>query len=128
MLNQQTIEKLHALKLPGMAEAFKDQLPQPDIQRLSFDERFGLIVDRQWDWKENHRLQRYLKEAKLKLNACVEDIDYQTPRGIQKEETSWKSLKTDTETHRPSSPVSCRSRTGMSILGILLSPMPSSTA
>ena len=82
MLNQQTIEKLHALKLPGMAEALKDQLPQPDIQRLSFEERFGLIVDRQWAWKEDHRLHRYLKEAKLKLDACVEDIDYKTPRGI----------------------------------------------
>lgn len=82
MLNQQTIEKLHALKLPGMAEALKDQLQQPDIQRLSFEERFGLIVDRQWAWKEEHRLHRYLKEAKLKLDACVEDIDYQTPRGI----------------------------------------------
>ncbi len=82
MLNQQTIEKLHALKLSGMAEAFKDQLLQPDIQRLSFEERFGLIVDRQWAWKEDHRLHRYLKEAKLKLDACVEDIDYKTPRGI----------------------------------------------
>lgn len=82
MLNQQTIEKVHALKLPGMAEALKDQLLQPDIQRLSFEERFGLIVDRQWAWKEEHRLHRYLKEAKLKLDACVEDIDYQTPRGI----------------------------------------------
>ena len=82
MLNQQTIEKLHALKLPGMAEALKDQLAQPDIQRLSFEERFGLIVDRQWSWKKDRRLHRYLKEAKLKLDACVEDIDYQTPRGI----------------------------------------------
>ena len=82
MLNQQTIEKLHALKLTGMAEALKDQLLQPDIQRLSFEERFGLIVDRQLAWKEDHRLHRYLKEAKLKLDACVEDIDYQTPRGI----------------------------------------------
>ncbi len=75
MLNQQTIEKLHALKLTGMAEALKDQLPQPDIQRLSFEERFGLIVDRQWSWKEDRRLHRYLKDAKLKLDACVEDID-----------------------------------------------------
>jgi DNA replication protein DnaC len=82
MLNQQTIEKLHTLKLTGMAEALKDQLPQPGIQRLSFEERFGLIVDRQWAWKEDRRLDRYLKEAKLKLDACVEDIDYQTPRGI----------------------------------------------
>jgi DNA replication protein DnaC len=82
MLNQQTIEKLLALKLIGMAEAFKDQLMQPDIDRLSFEERFGLIVDRQWTWKEDRRMQRYLKAAKLKLDACVEDIDYKTPRGI----------------------------------------------
>jgi len=82
MLNQQTIEKLHALKLIGMAEAFKDQLSQPDLDRLSFEERFGIIVDRQWTWKEDCRMQRYLKQAKLKLNACVEDIDYKTTRGI----------------------------------------------
>jgi hypothetical protein len=61
MLNQQTIEKLHALKLIGMAEAFQDQLSQPDIGRLSCEERFGLIVDRQWTWKEDCRMQRYLK-------------------------------------------------------------------
>jgi DNA replication protein DnaC len=82
MFNQQTIEKLHTLKLIGMAEAFKDQLSQPDLDRLSFEERFGLIIDRQWTWKEDSRMQRYLKQAKLKLNACVEDIDYKTPRGI----------------------------------------------
>lgn len=82
MLNQQTIEKLHTLKLTGMAEAFADQLNQPNLDRLSFAERFGLIVDRQWTWKENQRMDRYLKNARLKLNACVEDIDYQTPRGI----------------------------------------------
>ena len=82
MLNQQTIEKLHALKLIGMAEAFQDQLSQPDIGRLSCEERFGLIIDRQWTWKEDCRMQRYLKQAKLKLNACVEDIDYKAPRGI----------------------------------------------
>ena len=82
MLNQQTIEKLHAMKLTGMADALRDQLLLPDMQNLSFEERFGLIVDRQWAWKEDRRLHRYLKEAKLKLDACIEDIDYQTPRGI----------------------------------------------
>jgi DNA replication protein DnaC len=82
MLNQQTLDKLHALKLPGMAAAFADQLKQPDLDRLSFEERFGLIVDCQWSWKENNRMQRYLKNAQMKLNACVEDIDYKTPRGI----------------------------------------------
>jgi DNA replication protein DnaC len=82
MLNQQTIEKLHILKLTGMAESFQEQTAQTDMDRLSFEERFGLIVDRQWTWKENCRLQRYLKNAKLKLNACVEDIDYKSARGI----------------------------------------------
>ena len=82
MLNQQTLDKLQAMKLPGMAAAFADQLNQPDLDRLSFEERFGLIVDRQWTWKENNRLQRYLKNAQMKLNACMEDIDYKTPRGI----------------------------------------------
>ena len=82
MLNQQTIEKLHTLRLAGMAEAFAELIKQPDTDRLSFEERFGLIVERQWAWKENRRLERYLKNARLKLNACVEDIDYKAPRGI----------------------------------------------
>jgi len=58
MLNQQTIERLTALKLIGMVEAFTDQMNQPDLDRLSFAERFGLIVDRQWTWKENNRMAR----------------------------------------------------------------------
>ena len=82
MLNKQTINKLHELRLTGMAEAFTEQLNQPDMDSLSFTERFGLIVDRQWTWQENNRMDRYLKNARLKLNACVEDIDYKTPRGI----------------------------------------------
>jgi DNA replication protein DnaC len=84
MLNEQTFDKLYTLKLLGMAEGFKEQLGQPSFQDLSFDERFGILVDRQWIWKENHRLKRLLKDAKLKLAASVEDIDYQTPRGIEK--------------------------------------------
>jgi len=82
MLNQQTIDKLHEMKLTGMANAFGDQLRMPDMDRLSFEERFGILVDSQWTWKENNRMERYLKNARMKLNACVEDIDYKTPRGI----------------------------------------------
>jgi len=63
MLNQQTIHKLYELKLNGMAEALADQLNQPDMDRLSFTERFSLIVDRQWTWKENNRLERYLNPS-----------------------------------------------------------------
>ena len=82
MLNQQTIDKLHTMKLIGMAQAFTDQLHQPDMDRLSFAERFGLIVESQWTWKEDNRMSRYLKNARLKLNACVEDIDFKTNRGL----------------------------------------------
>ena len=84
MLNQQTFDKLYIMKLLGMAEGFKEQLQQPSFQDLSFDQRFGMLVDRQWTWKENNRLKRLLKEAKLKLQASVEDIDYRTSRGIEK--------------------------------------------
>ena len=84
MLNQQTLDKLHAMKLIGMAEAFQEQLLLPAAQGLSFEERFGLLVDRQWTWKENKRLKLLLREAKLKISATVEDIDYRTPRGLDK--------------------------------------------
>jgi DNA replication protein DnaC len=84
MLNEQTFDKLYGLKLFGMAEAFKEQLQQPHLNDLSFEERFGLLVDRQWTFKEDCRLQRLLKDAKLKIQACPEDIDYKNPRGIDK--------------------------------------------
>jgi len=71
MLNQQTIEKLYAMKLNAMAEAFKEQMDSTDFSELAFPERFGLLVDRQWSWKENRRMQRLLKNAKLKINACM---------------------------------------------------------
>ena len=84
MLNQQTLDKLYIMKLLGMADGFKEQLQQPSFQDLSFDQRFGMLVDGQWTWKENKRLKRLLKEAKLKLQASIEDIDYKTSRGIEK--------------------------------------------
>jgi DNA replication protein DnaC len=84
MLNEQTVDKLYAMKLIGMAEGFKEQLEQPSFRDLSFEERFAILVDRQWTWKENKRLKRLLQEAKLKLQASLEDIDYKTPRGIEK--------------------------------------------
>ena len=84
MLNEQTTEKLYHMKLNGMAEAFKEQLLQPDLADLSFEERFALLVDRQWTWKESRRMRRLLSRAKLKINACIEDIDFRAPRGLQK--------------------------------------------
>ena len=84
MLQQHTLEKLHALKLTAMAAAFEQQLAQPAIEELSFEERFALLLDQEILYRENRRLSRLLKAAKLRTNACVEDIDYRHPRGIDR--------------------------------------------
>ena len=84
MLTEQTLEKLYSMQLNAMADAFKDQLNQPSMDDLSFEERFSLLVDHLWSWKEDRRMGRLLSNAKLKLNACIEDIDFKTPRGIDK--------------------------------------------
>jgi len=84
MLHQHTLEKLYALRLTGMAQAFEQQLAQPAAQSLSFEERFGLLLDQEILYRDNRRLTRLLKAAKLRLNACVEDIDYRHPRGIDR--------------------------------------------
>ena len=73
MLTEQTFDKLSVMKLEGMAQALQEQLRQPDIADLPFEDRFSLLVDRQWVWKENRRLTRLLDQAKLKINACIED-------------------------------------------------------
>jgi len=84
MLNQQTIEKLHAMKLHGIADAFRAQLETTEATQLSFEERFGLLVDQQWLWKENRALARRLRSAHLKEPAVIEDVDYQHPRGLDR--------------------------------------------
>lgn len=84
MLNQPTLEKLQTMKLHGMADAFRAQLETTDTSQLSFEERFAMLVDQQWLWKENRALARRLRAAKLKERGVVEDIDYQHPRGLDR--------------------------------------------
>src|SRR5579863_4477737 len=84
MLNQQTLEKLYALRLQGMAEAFRAQSEQTGITELSFEERFALLVDQQWTWRQNRALERRLAKAKLRHRASVEDIDFRSPRGLDR--------------------------------------------
>lgn len=85
MLNEPTIEKLKALRLHAMATAWTEQQAQPGIASLSFDERLGLLVDAEWMHRENKRLGRALREAKLRLaSACVEDIEYSPKREIDR--------------------------------------------
>ena len=84
MLNEQTFEKLYALQLTGMAEALKDQMGRTDMDGLTFEERFSMLVDAQHLFRENKRMKRLLENAKLKLAASIEDIDYRSPRGLDK--------------------------------------------
>lgn len=84
MLNEQTIDKLYTMRLNGMADAFKEQLASTNTNDLSFEERFAFLVDHQWTWKEDRRIKRFIKNAKFKINACIEDIDYKSPRGVDK--------------------------------------------
>jgi DNA replication protein DnaC len=84
MLREPTLEKLYDMKLNGMAQAFKEQLYHPSVNNLSFDERFSLLVDQQWTWQEERKMKRLLQNARLKINACIEDIDFKAPRGIDK--------------------------------------------
>jgi len=85
MLNEPTNEKLRALKLTGMADAWVEQQRSAEAQRLSFDERLGILVDAECLLRQNKRLARALKAAKLKIpHACIEDIDYAPKREIDK--------------------------------------------
>jgi len=84
MLNEHTLEKLHTLRLTGMAQALEKQRTLPQSEDLGFEERLGLLVDQEILYRDNRRLTRLLKAAKLRVNACVEDIDYRHPRGIDR--------------------------------------------
>jgi DNA replication protein DnaC len=78
------MEKLLALRLEGMAQALEEQRRQTDISQLDFEERFALLVERQWLWRENRTLAARLHRAQLKVAACLEDIDYRHPRGLKR--------------------------------------------
>ncbi|CAN1599917.1 IS21-like element helper ATPase IstB [Pseudomonas mediterranea] len=76
MLPNPTLDKLQTLRLHGMIKALSEQYATPDINDLSFDERLGLMVDRELTEREDARLTTRLKAARLRHNACLEDIDY----------------------------------------------------
>jgi len=85
MLNQQTMDKLYAMRMRGMAEAFTQQQEDPQTRQLSFEERLALLVDRQWNWRQNRALERRLKEGRLLGMACVEDIDFRAARNLDRQ-------------------------------------------
>ncbi|ESZ54036.1 transposase [Mesorhizobium sp. L103C119B0] len=83
MLTHPTHERLIALGLAGMAKAFEEQRRSPDLEALSFEERIGLLVDREAAERDTKRLTTR-KFAALRQSACVEDVDLRTPRGIDR--------------------------------------------
>ena len=84
MLNTQTVDKLHSLRLEGMIQALEEQRQQTDIAQLDFETRLGLLVERQWLWRENRALATRLQHAHFKIQGTLEDIDYQHPRGLKR--------------------------------------------
>lgn len=83
MLKNQTIDKLRDMKLKTMAQVLSE--PNPIDLELSFEERFGLMVEKEWISRKNSKIKRLLKNACLGLNACIEDIEYSSNRTIDKQ-------------------------------------------
>jgi DNA replication protein DnaC len=84
MLIHPMLDKLQILRFFGMLSALEEQMKMPDIEKLSFDERFGLLIDREMIDRQNRRFKTRLRKAKLRQNACLEDIDFRHPRGLDK--------------------------------------------
>ena len=84
MLVHPTLDKLESLRLAGMVKAFKEQMEMADISDMTFEERLGLLADREAADRETRRLKTRLRKAKLRQNACIEDIDFRHPRGLDK--------------------------------------------
>jgi DNA replication protein DnaC len=86
MLTQQTLDKMNAMKLSGMTEAFQQQLGGSEYARLSFEERLGLLVDNEWTTREQRKLGRRLRKAKLRYPASLEDVDFKHPRALDRQQ------------------------------------------
>jgi len=84
MLNHNTLEGLRSLRLPAMASGLLTQREQPDYSSLSFEERLGLLVDAELLQRQNRRLERVFKAAKLVAGASTEDVDFASARGLDK--------------------------------------------
>jgi hypothetical protein len=85
MMNEQTLSKLIEMKLSGMAEAYKDQALNREFQKMSFEDRFSLLVDLEHSRRKSNKLQRLIKTATfINSNACIEDLEYHEDRRLDK--------------------------------------------
>lgn len=85
MLNHATLDKMQAMKLTGMADMLDRQMRSGDHAPLTFEERLGMLVDAEWDAREGRKLTRRLQTARLRYPASIEDLDYATPRGLDRQ-------------------------------------------
>jgi len=87
MMNEATMARLHEMKLSAMASSYRQQMEDAAIHKLSFDERFGLLVDTEWTSRKNNRLKRLIHRADFPLSgACIEDIEYRADRKLDREQ------------------------------------------
>lgn len=101
MLNNPTLEKLRYMKLRGMADAFTEQTADPAMKALSFEDRFGMLVDAEYAKRRNSALQKLISGATLKIgSACTEDIEYHSDRDLDKNLITKLSSCTYIEEHR----------------------------
>lgn len=107
---QPTLDQLRALRLEGMIEALEEQRRDPNSADLDFEQRLGLLVQRQWLWKSNRALAARLHQAQLKLPATLEDIDYRHPRGLKRAQIEQLRVNEWIDQHRAcliSGPTGC---------------------
>jgi DNA replication protein DnaC len=100
MLNEPTMTKLYEMKLNGMAEAYEEQRTSSTIAELSFEERFSMLVERQWIWKENRALATRLTYARLKQSVAIEDLDFRQSRGLKRAQIEQLSTGDWIENHQ----------------------------
>lgn len=84
MLIHPTLEQLQGLRLTGMYKALNEQLQTPGIEAMGFEERLALLIEREATEREDRRLKSRLKQAKLRQQAALEDLDYRSARGLDK--------------------------------------------
>jgi len=84
VLTHPVLDKLQALRFHGMLAALQEQLQMPDIEGLTFEERLGLLIDREMTERENRSYKLRLRNARLRQQACLEDIDFTQKRGLDR--------------------------------------------
>lgn len=84
MVREQTFDQLYSLKLHGLASALQEQLNNPEMDALGFEERLALLVDAQYLWRENRAYQSRIRQARLKISACLEDLNYRHRRNLDR--------------------------------------------